>query len=96
MVIVIGDDDDQDDTDQSSLPHAKLRYDPLRLLSPLPVSSRPLSAFRPDRLIITTLGKGRLFDTFEEKRLQPPISDLFVYLNAAQLFSVGRRSSLFE
>jgi hypothetical protein len=43
---------------------------------------------RPDRLIITTTGKGRLFDTSEEKRLQQPGADLLVYLNAAFLFSV--------
>ncbi|CAF2346479.1 unnamed protein product [Rotaria sp. Silwood2] len=64
LVIVIGD-DNQDDTDDSSIPHAKLK---------------------PDRLIITTTGKGRLLDTFEEKRLQQSIADLLVYFNAAHLF----------
>lgn len=49
---------------------------------------RPLLINRPDRLIITTTGKGRLLDTFEEKRLQRPVADLLVYFNAAYLFSV--------
>jgi hypothetical protein len=51
-------------------------------------SIRHLPINRPDRLIITTTGKGRLFDTSEEKRLQQPGADLLVYLNAAFLFSV--------
>ncbi|CAF1444108.1 unnamed protein product, partial [Adineta ricciae] len=65
LLIVIGD-DDQDDTDQSSIPHAKLK---------------------PDRLIITTTGKGRSFDTSEERRLQQSEADLLVYFNASYLFS---------
>ncbi|CAF4879543.1 unnamed protein product, partial [Rotaria socialis] len=72
LVIVIGD-DDQDDTDYSSLPHAKLK---------------------PDRLIITTTGKGRLLDTFEEKRLQRPVADLIVYLNAVHLFLPSNKEEL--
>jgi hypothetical protein len=51
-------------------------------------SLRHLPINRPDRLIITTTGKGRLLDTSEEKRLQRPNVDLFVYFNAAHLFSV--------
>ena len=51
-------------------------------------SPRHLPINRPDRLIITTTGKGRLLDTSEEKRLQRPIADLFVYFNAAHLFLV--------
>ncbi len=51
-------------------------------------SLRHLPINRPDRLIITTTGKGRLFDTTEEKRLKQLGADLLVYLNAAFLFSV--------
>lgn len=51
-------------------------------------SHRHLSINRPDRLIITTTGKGRLFDTSQEKRLQQSEADLLVYFNAAYLFSV--------
>jgi hypothetical protein len=51
-------------------------------------SFRHLLFNRPDRLIITTTGKGRLLDTSEEKRLQRPGADLLVYFNAAHLFSV--------
>ncbi|CAF5201258.1 unnamed protein product, partial [Rotaria magnacalcarata] len=72
LVIVIGD-DDQDDTDYSSLPHTKLK---------------------PDRLIITTTGKGRPLDTFEEKRLQRPAADLIVYLNAVHLFLPSNKEEL--
>ncbi|CAF0935422.1 unnamed protein product [Rotaria sp. Silwood1] len=72
LVIVIGD-DHQDDTDNSSIPHAKLK---------------------PDRLIITTTGKGRQLDTFEEKRLQQSIADLLVYFNAAHLFLPSNKEQL--
>jgi hypothetical protein len=83
---VIGD-DDQDDTDHSSIPHTKLKY--VHDYSFLYFFFlRHLIINRPDRLIITTTGKGRLLDTSEEKRLQQPGADLFVYLNAAHLFSV--------
>jgi magnesium-transporting ATPase (P-type) len=53
-------------------------------------SIRPLSVDRPDRLIITTRGKGRLLDTFDEKRRQRSVADLVVYFNAAHLFAVYR------
>jgi hypothetical protein len=49
---------------------------------------RHLPTNRPDRLIITTIGKGRLLDTSEEKRLRRPGADLLVYFNAAYLFLV--------
>ena len=80
-------DDDQNDTDHSLLPHAKLKYVYYSTLLYF-FSLRHLPINRPDRLIITTTGKGRLFDTSEDKRLQQPGADLLVYLNAAFLFSV--------
>jgi len=52
-------------------------------------SLRHLPINRPDRLIITTTGKGRLLDTSEEKSLQLPGADLLVYFNAAHLFTVN-------
>ncbi|CAF0898004.1 unnamed protein product [Adineta steineri] len=72
LVIVIGD-DDQDDTDQSSVPHAKLK---------------------PDRLIITTTGKGRFLDTSEERRLRRSEADLLVYFNAWYLFTLSNKELL--
>lgn len=53
-------------------------------------SFRHLLFNRPDRLIITTTGKGRLSDTFEEKYRQRPTADLLVYFNATHLFLVHR------
>ncbi len=81
-------DDDQNDTDHSSLPQAKLKYAYYYSFLYF-FSLRHLPINRPDRLIITTTGKGRLLDTSEEKRLQRPGADLLVYFNAAHLFSVN-------
>lgn len=81
-------DDDQNDTDQSSIPQAKLKY--VYYYSFLYFFSSTFVYYnRPDRLIITTTGKGHFLDTSEEKRLQRSEADLLVYFNAIQFFSVN-------
>ena len=60
----------------------------------LSLSSRHLSINRPDRLIITTTGKGHRLDKIEDERLQPTRADLLVYFDAASLFLVYRYLTL--